>query len=94
MLYRNFSSQEGYIHVCNDSYKYTKEALKQRLPIYLHDVKAYTLTENKVIDIKYCPYCGANVENEERSGEIYNIEKGKFYDWRNEKYYDKKGVTK
>lgn len=69
MLRRDKDSQEGYIHICNDSQKYTKTALKQRLPIYLHDVKAYTLIEGKdgynLIDIKYCPYCGVEIENDE-----------------------------
>lgn len=98
MLYRDFNSQEGYIHICDDSYKYVKEYVKERiktLPIYVHDCSVYTIIDGcKIIHLNYCPHCGANVENEERSSEIYNIEKGKFYDWRTEKYYDKKGVTK
>lgn len=103
MLYRDFNSQEGYIHICDDSYKYVKEYVKERvkaLPIYVHDCSVYTLIEKsdgkgyKGINVTYCPHCGADVESEERSSEIYDIEKGKFYDWRTEKYYDKKGVTK
>lgn len=69
MLVRDKGSAEGYIHICDDSYKYTKQALKERLPIYLHDMKAYTLIESKdgyeLIDIKYCPYCGAEIETDE-----------------------------
>jgi hypothetical protein len=69
MLVRDKDSAEGYIHICDDSYKYTKQALKERLPIYLHDMKAYTLIESKdgyeLIDIKYCPYCGAEIETDE-----------------------------
>ena len=72
MLIRDKESHEGYIHICNDSHKYTKKALAERLQIYVHDVKVYTLIEGqkgyeqKVI--KYCPYCGADIENEERRG--------------------------
>lgn len=35
MLVRDKDSQEGYKHICDDSYKYTKQALKERMQIYL-----------------------------------------------------------
>ena len=70
MLVRDKNSTEGYIHVCDDSYKYTKQALKGRLKIYLHDITAYTLIESKnglkMIRIKHCPYCGKEIETDER----------------------------
>lgn len=73
MLVRDKDSQEGYIHICDDSYKYTKQALKERLPIYLHDMKAYTLIESKdgyeLKDIKYCPYCGQEIETDKYKNE-------------------------
>lgn len=47
MLVRDKDSQEGYKHICDDSYKYTKQALKERMQIYLHDITAYTLIESK-----------------------------------------------
>ena len=97
MLYRNFDSQEGYIHICNDSYRYTKEAVREQIddmPLYVHDVHASTpkKTEKgyKNVSITFCPFCGVRLEEDERSNEIYHISKGKFYDWRSEKYYDKK----
>ena len=69
MLIRNKDAQEGYTHVCNDSHKYTKQALKERLQIYLHDATAYTLVNNgddtTMIFIKHCPYCGVEVEKDE-----------------------------
>ena len=69
MLYRNSEAQEGYIHKCADSYKYTKAALKERLPICLHDITAYTLVDNgedtTMIFIKHCPYCGVEVAADE-----------------------------
>ena len=71
MLVRNPEGQESYIHICDDSHKYTKQALKERLPIYLHDIRAYTLIEGKkgyeLKDIKYCPYCGKEIETDERA---------------------------
>lgn len=101
MLYRDFNSQEGYIHICDDSYKYVKSYVKERIeamPIYVHDCTVRTLQKTndgyKPIYIKYCPFCGAEVEAEERTSETYDINKGKFYDWHTDKYYDKKGVTK
>lgn len=70
MLVRNKDAQEGYIHICNDSHKYTKKGLKERLQILVHDTKVYTIIETKdgceLKDIKYCPYCGVEVEKEER----------------------------
>lgn len=77
MLIRDKDSAEGYIHICNNSHRYTKQALKERLPIYVHDVKVYTLIESKngyeLKDIKFCPYCGAEIEKEERE-QVYNDE--------------------
>lgn len=77
MLIRDKDSAEGYIHLCADSYKYTKKALAERLQIKLHDITAYTLIEGKngvdMVRIKYCPYCGAEIEKEERK-EIYDNE--------------------
>ncbi len=70
MLVRDKNSNEGYIHICNDSGKYTKQALKERLPIFLHDVKPYTLIESKdgysLKDVKFCPYCGQEIEKDSR----------------------------
>lgn len=65
MLIRDKDSQEGYKHVCADSNKYTEKALRERLPIYLHDITAYTLIKGEFIRIKYCPYCGVEVEKDE-----------------------------
>lgn len=68
MLVRDKNSQEGYIHICDDSSKYTRQALKERLPIFLHDVKAFTLIEGKdgysLKDVKFCPYCGQEIEKD------------------------------
>jgi hypothetical protein len=65
MLVKDENSSELYIHVCPDSDKYTYKALKERMTIYRHDISAFIITDsNKIEHIKYCPYCGTNVENE------------------------------
>jgi|GEM_PF-4732313 len=41
----------------------------QELDIFLHDVHSYALiakTGERAGSIKYCPYCGVNIEKEER----------------------------
>lgn len=69
MLIRDKDSAEGYIHICADRHKYTKKALAERLQIKLHDIAAYTLIEGKngvdMVRIKYCPYCGVEIEKDE-----------------------------
>lgn len=69
MLIRDKDSAEGYIHLCADRHKYTKKALAERLQIKLHDITAYTLIEGKngvdMVRIKYCPYCGVEIEKDE-----------------------------
>lgn len=65
MLVKDKNSSELYIHVCPDAHKYTRKALKERMTIYRHDISAFIITDNgKIEHIKYCPYCGTNVENE------------------------------
>ncbi len=64
MLIRNKDAQEGYIHKCDDSHKYTRQALKERIPVYLHDITAYTVTEGKIKPLRYCPYCGQEIETD------------------------------
>lgn len=65
MLYKDKDSQESFVHKCADSHKYTQAALKERLPIYLHDITAYTIIGGELIRIKHCPYCGAEIETDE-----------------------------
>ena len=65
MLVKDENSSELYIHICPDANKYTRKALKKRITIYRHDVMAFIVTESgKLEPIKYCPYCGMDVENE------------------------------
>ena len=65
MLVRDKDAQDGYIHVCRQG--------KGKPPVYLHDVKAYMNDKSngdiKLIDVKYCPYCGVEIELDEYSKE-------------------------
>ena len=66
MLVKDENSSELYIHVCPDANKYTRKALKERITVYRHDISAFIITDSgKIEHIKYCPYCGTNVETEE-----------------------------
>lgn len=66
MLVKDKNSSELYIHICPDAHKYTRKALKERMTIYRHDISVFIITDNNKIEhIKYCPYCGTNVETEE-----------------------------
>jgi hypothetical protein len=66
MLVKDKNSSELYIHICPDANKYTRKALKERITIYRHDISTFIITDSgKLKNIKYCPYCGANVENED-----------------------------
>lgn len=69
MLKKDPNSEEIFIHICPDSYKYRKEALKQRITIYKHDISNffYRYDENgklTVEHIDYCPYCGMKLDND------------------------------
>lgn len=67
MLYRDIESQEGYIHICDDAHKYKKEYIKNRPQIILHDVSCSMLAGKERTRIKFCPYCGANIEKEQQN---------------------------
>ena len=79
MYYNNRNTKRKVDEIC----WYATETVKRgiytsaRLQIYVHDVKAYTLIETKngyeLKDIKFCPYCGAEIEKEERK-EVFNDE--------------------
>lgn len=54
---------EAYRHVCD---RWNVES--QELNIFLHDVQAYAVKKDGTWtgNIKHCPYCGVEVEKEER----------------------------
>lgn len=67
MFMKDDLSDESYIHVCNDKTK--KQMLNKGIEIRLHDVSIFTIVydedgRNKLEHIKFCPYCGCNLEND------------------------------
>ena len=64
MLYKDKESQEGYIHICDDAYRYQKKYIAARPKIFLHDVSVYMRVGGGLLDIKFCPYCGKKIEDE------------------------------
>lgn len=75
MLYRFEDFQEGYIHICDDAHKYNRKYLAERPRVAVHDISAHMIINNKLINIDYCPYCGAKLENEisKASGKFYEF---------------------
>jgi hypothetical protein len=49
---------EHYVHVCPRS--------NNGAEIGLHDLQPYMVVNGKMVNIKFCPYCGAEIEKEER----------------------------
>lgn len=73
MLYRHSDYQESYVHVCDDAHKYEKKYIKERPRIVVHDVRAAMKINHKYYDIKYCPYCGKELDSDERTNEYYHF---------------------
>lgn len=74
MLYRHADYQESYVHVCDDAHKYQRKYIAERPRIVVHDISAYMI-KNELINIKFCPYCGADLQKEMKtaSGEFYEF---------------------
>lgn len=73
MLYRDIESQEGYIHICDNAHKYRKEYIKNRPKIFTHDMRAYMRIGGGLLDVEYCPYCGKELDTDERTNEFYKF---------------------
>lgn len=75
MLYKDRNSQEGYIHICDDAHKYRRDYIRERPPVLVHDISAYLRVNGSLLNIKYCPYCGAELEKEQEnaSNEFYKF---------------------
>lgn len=58
MLKKAKGCEETLVHVCKQG---------RNLPlVYLHDVKSYMLISKEILPVKYCPYCGVVIEEDER----------------------------
>ena len=73
MLYRHEDYQESYVHICDDAHKYQRSYIASRPRVTVHDVHAYMEIAGGLLHIKYCPYCGKELETDERSGEYYKF---------------------
>ena len=69
MMYRHEDLADGtYVHQCKDAYKYNKQHLKKIARVQRHDFNTYMLINKEIIHIKYCPYCGVKLEDDEIGG--------------------------
>ena len=75
MLYRHENYQESYVHICDDAHKDTRKAIADRPRITVHDVHAYIETYSGfgLEPIKFCPYCGKELDSDERTNEFYKF---------------------
>lgn len=65
MFIKDKNSSESFIHVCNGLSE--KAMRKKAIEIRLHDISIFTVVYNDgqciIEHIKYCPYCGVNLDN-------------------------------
>lgn len=73
MLYRHEDYQESYVHVCDDAHKYQRKYIAERPRIIVHDISAYMKIAGGLLDIKHCPYCGKELDTDERTNEFYKF---------------------
>lgn len=59
MLTRLEGSDETLVHQCQPG--------KGRPPVYLHDVFSYMLVDGRHNPVKYCPYCGIAISDDDGS---------------------------
>lgn len=58
------TSEETLQHTCQRG--------EGRPAVYLHDIQAYMIIDGKFTHIKYCPYCGIEIDTENRPGRAVN----------------------
>lgn len=63
MLEKLKGSVESLRHFCDGK---SRTYLAQRPPVLLHDVQASLLVGSELVHIKFCPYCGVEVDAEPR----------------------------
>lgn len=82
MLYRHKDFEETLVHQCADADKYIKSRRQEIANVRVHDISAYLVvpvkraytqtTEN--VRIKYCPFCGVELEKDEQTVEYLDLE--------------------
>lgn len=73
MFYRHINYQETEVHQCADIDKYTQEHKREIAHVQRHDVHTYFNVGEKNIYIKYCPYCGINLNTDESTNEYLKL---------------------
>ena len=82
MLYRHKDFDETLVHQCADADKYVKSRRQEMANVRVHDIsaflnvpvkRAYTQTSESV-RIKFCPFCGVELEKDEQTGEYLDLE--------------------
>ena len=73
MFYRHTDLQESYVHQCADAHKYNNNHLQEIARIQKHDAHTYFVIDNKIIHIKYCPYCGVDLATDETTQEFLKL---------------------
>lgn len=73
MFYRHQDLQEGFVHQCADSHKYNMQHRQEIARVQKHDTKHFLRLDNQIIDIAFCPYCGAKLSDEETTNEFLKL---------------------
>lgn len=83
MFYRHNDFAETLVHQCADSEKYTTDHRREIAMVRRHDMNTFIdvlasckLDGKKVyktIHIKYCPYCGVDLEKDQETGKVLNL---------------------
>lgn len=58
-MFIRIAGRETIKHVCQG-----KKPQNMATGIYKHDLRAYMMQEKKFIDIKFCPFCGCNLDTD------------------------------
>jgi len=82
MLYRHKQFEETLVHQCADANKYIKSRRQEMANVRVHDISAYLVVQIKegytnavgTVPIKYCPFCGVELEKDEQTGEYLDLE--------------------
>lgn len=73
MLYRHEEYQESYVHVCDDAHKDQKSYIANRPRVVVHDVTSFLRIRGGVLPVKFCPYCGKELDTDIRTNEFYKF---------------------
>lgn len=77
MFYRHKDFMESYVHQCADADRYTSEHRAEIAMVRRHDIHHFLVVDvngkRDTIHIKYCPYCGVDLDKEESTGEMLKL---------------------